>query len=100
MSVFAKRLKDARLKAGLSQEKLGVAAGLEESSASARMNRYELGKRTPALSLVERLAKVLELPVAYFYAATDEEAELLDLYHQATPEARLALIQRLKNSVE
>jgi transcriptional regulator with XRE-family HTH domain len=34
MSVLAKRLKEARLRAGLSQERLGIEAGLDPMSAS------------------------------------------------------------------
>ncbi|MBD9483757.1 helix-turn-helix transcriptional regulator [Pseudomonas sp. PDM14] len=77
MSTLSKRLKEARLRAGLSQEQLGLQIGLEPASASTRMNRYELGKRSPDLDLVERIAEVLGLPAAYFYAVQDEEAELL-----------------------
>lgn len=77
MSTLSKRLKEARLRAGLSQEQLGLQIGLEPASASTRMNRYELGKRGPDLELVERIAEALGLPAAYFYAVRDEEAELL-----------------------
>jgi transcriptional regulator with XRE-family HTH domain len=52
MSTFGLRLKAARLEAGLSQEQLGLQAGLEVESASARMNRYERGTRVPAVELV------------------------------------------------
>jgi len=37
--MLIKRLKEARLRAGLSQYKLGVLAGLDEASSSARMNQ-------------------------------------------------------------
>ena len=77
MSTLSKRIKEARLRAGLSQEQLGLRIGLEPASASTRMNRYELGKRSPDLELVERIAEELGLPAAYFYAVRDEEAELL-----------------------
>lgn len=77
MSSFAKRLKEARQQAGLSQEKLGVLAGIDEMSASARMNQYERGKHMPDISMVERLAAVLKVPVAYFYIAEDDIASLL-----------------------
>jgi len=81
MSSFAKRLKKARLEAGISQEKLGVLAGIDEMSASARMNQYERGKHMPDVSMVERLATVLKIPAAYFYVEEDDIAELLvDLY--------------------
>jgi len=66
MSTLAIRLKQARLRAGLSQEQLGIDAGLDPASASARMNRYELGKRAPDLALVEKLADVLGVPAPFF----------------------------------
>ena len=74
MSVFPKRLKEARLEAGLSQEKLGVLAGIDEMSSSARMNQYEKGKHEPDFSMVERIARVLNMPTAFFYAESDDEA--------------------------
>ena len=77
MSVLAQRLKEARLRAGLSQEKLGIEAGLDEMSSSARMNRYETGARVPGPELVERFAKVLGVSAPYFYARDDDLAELL-----------------------
>ncbi|WP_035059600.1 helix-turn-helix domain-containing protein [Andreprevotia chitinilytica] len=88
MSVLAKRLKEARLRAGLSQERLGIDAGLDEMSASTRMNRYELGKRIPDPELVETFGVVLGVPAAYFYAVEDEEAELLLVFHTLRAEHR------------
>lgn len=88
MSVIGRRLKEARLRAGLSQEVLGLEAGLEPESASARMNRYETGARTPDLELMERIGFVLGVPAAYFYAADDQMAELLVAFSQLSPEAR------------
>lgn len=82
MSTLTKRLKEARLNAGLSQEQLGIRIGLEPESASTRMNRYELGKRIPDLELVERVAAELNLPAAYFYAVEDDEAQLLMQFHK------------------
>lgn len=82
MSKFGERLKAARLAAGMSQERLGVEAGIEEESASARMNRYEKGKRAPAVEIVERVARVLDVPVSYFYAQDDDEASLLLAFHR------------------
>ncbi|RAS27949.1 helix-turn-helix domain-containing protein [Paraburkholderia bryophila] len=92
MSVFAKRLKQARQRAGLSQEKLGIEAELDPMSASARMNRYELGKRVPDAQLVERIAAVLKTPVAYFHAVEDDEAELLLKYHRLPKRQRTKVI--------
>lgn len=99
MSVFAKRLKSARMIAGLSQEKLGTEAGLEESSASTRMNRYELGKRTPDADLVHRLAAVLDLPVSYFYAMNDEEAWLVVMFHRMNTADQKKVIEMVQELV-
>jgi transcriptional regulator with XRE-family HTH domain len=74
-SVFAKRLKEARLRVGLSQEKLGVLAGIDEFSASARINQYERGKHIPDLDTAERLAEVLNVPAPFFYAKEDDLAD-------------------------
>lgn len=93
MPSLPKRLKDARLKAGLSQEQLGLKIGLEPESASTRMNRYELGKRAPAFDLVERIAVELELPTAYFYAVGDDEAELLTIFHGLSAAKRRQVLE-------
>lgn len=95
MSVLGKRIKQARVQAGLSQERLGLDAGLDEMSASTRMNRYELGKRVPAPDFVERLSKVLNVPAAFFYAVEDDEAELLVKFHKLDTRERLELMSRL-----
>ena len=81
------------MRAGLSQEKLGLDVGLDPMSASARMNRYELGKRAPDFQLVEKIAEVLNVPAAYFYATDEELAELLRLYHLASLKARRAILR-------
>lgn len=92
MSTLAKRLKAARIQAGLSQEQLGIDAGFEPASASTRMNRYELGKRVPDPALVERLGEALNLPAAYFYAVDDQEAELLARFHRLSKSAKKQLL--------
>ena len=88
MSALAKRLKEARLRSGLSQERLGILAGIDEMSASARMNQYERGKHAPDWLTVQRLAAVLQVPVAYFYADDDDAAELLLAFYALPLEAR------------
>lgn len=71
------RLKEARLKAGLSQQKLGILAGIDEATASARMNQYERGIHTPDFALACRLAEVLKVPACYFYTVEDDLAEVV-----------------------
>ncbi|MES2415461.1 MAG: helix-turn-helix transcriptional regulator [Pseudomonadota bacterium] len=91
MSVFGSRLKEARLRAGLSQEQLGIEAGLDPMSASARMNRYELGRRAPDFPLAIKLAGVLRVPVGYLYSADNEQARLLVMF-DVLPKAKKAKV--------
>jgi len=93
MSVFAKRLKEARTRAGVSQERLGVLAGIDEMSSSARMNQYEKAKHEPDFSMVERIAKVLDVPESYFYAKDDEAAWLLVVFHRFPSDERNRVLQ-------
>ena len=79
-SPLPKRLKEARQSAGLSQKELGVKAGIDEFSASARMNQYETGKHTPDFLILKKIAKVLNVPTAYFYAEDDDLAEMISEY--------------------
>ena len=74
-SPLPKRLKEARTNAGLSQKQLGIAAGIDEFSASPRMNQYETGRHTPDFSTLKKIALTLNVPTAYFYAEEDKLAE-------------------------
>src|SRR5580704_7012541 len=76
ISIVAKRLKEARLRAGISQKQLGIRAGIDEFSTSARINQYERGRHMPGLQTLTRLAAVMQLPAPYFYC---EDAELADV---------------------
>lgn len=93
MDLVAKRLREARTLAGrLSQERLGVLAGIDEMSASARMNQYERGKHVPDFGTLRRIATVLNVPASYFYAVDDEEAGLLVRFHRLPKAAQAKLI--------
>lgn len=93
MSVFAKRLKAARKASGLSQEKLGREAGIDENTASARMNQYERGVHVPDVSIVEKIAKVLHRPTSYFYEKDDEIAAMLIHFHKLTKKERQTVLK-------
>jgi len=95
MSVFSKRLKEARREAGLSQERLGVLAGIDEMSASARMNQYERGKHEPDFSMVERIARALNAPVSFFYAEDDDEAKLIRWFGRLSEKERTELMRTI-----
>lgn len=75
--VIAKRLKQARIRAGMSQRQLGIEAGIDPFSASPRINQYERGKHTPDYATTKLLASVLGVPTPYFYAEEDDLAEII-----------------------
>jgi transcriptional regulator with XRE-family HTH domain len=76
-TVFGRRLRDARLRADIPQDRLGVQIGLDETVASARISRYETGIHEPAFDTAVRLALALNVPTAYFYCENDELANLV-----------------------
>lgn len=102
VGIFAKRLKEARLRKarklgyatarGYSQERLGIEAGVEEESASARINQYEKGTRVPDLGMAARLAETLEVPMAFLFCPEDRLAKLLLLTHELTPAQQQDLV--------
>lgn len=96
-SPLCKRLRGARLASNFSQKKLGIAAGMDQFSASARMNHYEMGRHTPDYSTLKRIALVLELPVAYFYAESDELADLILIFNKLSKMEQSALLAKLAN---
>jgi len=90
--MISDRLKAARLRAGLSQEKLGKLAGIDPTSASARMNQYERGKHSPDYRLMCRVAEILNMPVSWFYTQDDEQARLQEIFHHLDGQAKEALL--------
>jgi len=96
-NVFAMRLRLARKAKGLSQEKLGILAGIDESSASARMNQYERGKHVPDFLVASKIAEVLELPTAYFYVEDDALAEILQKSYLLDAEKKNQLLNFIQD---
>lgn len=99
---FATRLKQARLRKGArlkaagmkgrySQERVALNIGIDEASASSRYNHYEQGRHLPELEMTKRLAKELEVPLAYLFCEDDVMAELLLQIHQMSAKKRKQL---------
>ncbi len=86
------RLKQTRKAKMLTLEALGTAIGLDESSASTRISRYENGIHTIEPNTAERLAQALDVPLAYFYANTEELAELTNIFDHLDAEKQLLLL--------
>ena len=94
-NLWGKRLKQARLAAGLSQKQLGIEAGIDPGVASTRINRYELGVHKPDPSVAVALGKVLKVSAAYFYAPENELADLIFRLGHATAAERKDVFRSL-----
>jgi transcriptional regulator with XRE-family HTH domain len=99
-SVFARRFKEARERAELTQEEVAAAAGIDEFSASARISQYETGKHVPRYEIARNLAKALKVPVEFFYATDDRTAELLLLWAILPIAQRIEVLGELKARVD
>ncbi|AEX25001.1 MULTISPECIES: helix-turn-helix domain-containing protein [Vibrio] len=94
------RLKAARKKAKITQKDLGVRIGMEESSASGRMNHYEKGRHVPDIGTLTRMAEELDVPLNYFFCRNELSAELACLVDKLSDEDKAALIAKLGGSSE
>ncbi|MBU6194964.1 MAG: helix-turn-helix transcriptional regulator [Burkholderiales bacterium] len=92
--IFGRRLRQARKWAGLPQDRLGVAIGLDETTSSARISRYETGVHEPPIATAKLLAVELGVPLAFLYCDDDDlAAALLNLAGLSATERRRLLRQ-------
>lgn len=91
-NLVGKRIRSRREELGWSQEKLGVAIGLDESSSRARISRYELGTHEPQLATARNIAKALEVPLAYLYCEENDVADMLLALAKMPAKKRSAVI--------
>ncbi len=94
-SIFSRRLREARLRSGIAQDRLGVMIGLDEGCSSARMSRYENGVHEPPFPIIESLAGCLSVPVAYFFCDDDRLAEIMLIYSSAKNKERQAMFDSM-----
>lgn len=91
-SRFCNRLKLIRKGKKITQEKLGLLIGLDEFVASTRINRYEKGIHIAEPNTAERIAQVLDVPLTFFYAYSDDLAELNRIYYHLDAEDQQQLL--------
>lgn len=95
--IFCKRLKEARLAAGLSQKRLGIAAGIDEFVASTRINRYEKGVHEADIHTAQKLVQTLNVPLAYFYVENDQLAAIVMTFDKLSEEDKEKIIHLIDN---
>ena len=91
--VFGNRLREARLRAKVSQKELGILAKIDPDSSSPRINQYERGVHAPDFLTAERLAAALGVPTPYLYTRDETLAELL-LLAAAIPQRKLRVLMK------
>ena len=94
ISIVGRRMRERREALGLAQEKIGVSIGLDESSARARISRYELGVHEAPVPTAKQIATVLKVPLAYLYCEDDSTATLLVALHKLNVKERARWTQK------
>lgn len=98
-SIVGRRLRERRKALGWSLEHVGVEIGLDESSARARISRYELGEHQPPEETAVLLAKVLGVPHAYLHCENDRLAEIILSSSELTASDQEQLLRSLKERI-
>ncbi len=98
-SVVGSRIRALREERGWSQEQVGVAIGIDESSSRARISRYELGVHEPPVHTARRIANSLNAPLSFLYCEDDDVAILLLALHRIEPEIRRQTVRRFLTEI-
>ena len=79
----------------MTQKELGIRIGMDQSSASSRMNHYEKERHTPDIQTLQRMADELGVPLNYLFCESSESAELACLISHLSTEEKQQLIEQL-----
>lgn len=93
---FQERLKEARLKAGLSQREVGTMAGVGVSTVS----EYETGKKQPTMNAIYRLINVLHTDANFLFQDEVEHRENENSPPKGQPEIstnEFSIIEKYRN---
>lgn len=96
-STIGQRIRAARRAVGLSQAKLGQAAGIADfKNASVRMTRYENHKTIPDMATLRAIAAALNLPLGFLVTEDDTLALLILALHNMSPDERKLIAKTWK----
>ena len=95
-ALFAARLVQARELRGLSQRALGDRMGLGKEKGSSRINRYEHPVTAIGFDNLDKLAEILDVPVAYLLADNAPMADAILELSKANKRQQATLAQALK----
>lgn len=94
---FAARFRVERLAAGLTQEALGIRAGVNADVARTRINRYERAVHDCDVETAQRISDVLAIPLAALYADSDRMAEIIKIFASLEEHEQEAAIGLIRN---
>ena len=98
-NVVGRRMRSRREELGWSQEKVGVLIGIDESSARARISRYEVGTHEPPVETARLIAHVLGVPLAYLYCDEEDLAMLLKELATQSASQLSAIVSQLRQGL-
>lgn len=99
LPLFARRLRFARERAGLSQRELGRRIGMKDDAASPRINQYESGTHVPRAETVEAIARELKIPVAYLFADGERMARMILAFSQLSAAEQERVTRAIEGSL-
>ena len=99
-TIIGRRLRERREALGWSLERVGVAIGLDESTARARISRYELGVHQPAEDTALKMAQLLQVPHAFLHCEDDRLAEIILATSELSAEDQESLLSSLRQRLE
>ena len=99
-TVIGRRLRERREQLGWSLERVGVEIGLDESTARARISRYELGVHQPPEKTALQLAQVLNVPHAFLHCENDRMAEIILAASELSAADQELLLKSIKERLQ
>jgi transcriptional regulator with XRE-family HTH domain len=94
-TLVGRRLREARIAAGLTMREAAESAGIPNHSL---LVRYENGSTIPSLERLEMLATAYHTTLAAILAERDEAIALITAIERATPATLQRLLAALKNA--
>jgi transcriptional regulator with XRE-family HTH domain len=95
-AIFALRLKAARDMRGMSQRALGGIVSGDKDKGSVLINRYEREVRVADMETATKIARALDVPLAYLFAESEDQAELLLAFAKLTKAERAKVVADLQ----
>lgn len=99
MEIFAKRLREERDRAGISQRDLGLCLTDDSLTAVNTIHRYEKQQRFPRdFRVVKKLADRLNIPVPLLFTEDESLAAMLKIWGQLKTQEQSQTIKYLKDT--